>query len=559
VAKGVELARGSGGTSTVLTLGPSSADDCLREAIACGVDEGVLVSDPAFAGSDTLATASALAAALRQEGPFDLILCGRNSVDADTGQTPAEVAELLDLPFAAGVRELALAGEGLEVRCEHDDGWLRARLPLPALLSCAERLCAPAKATPEERAAVAPDRIRRLTARDLGEGPWGAVGSPTVVGRVQRLAVERLRLRLRGDLHEQVSEALRLLDERGAFSKDGRVETLADVPPPRGAAANPLVAVAIEPGREQAARELLGAAARLAASIGGSVAAISCSALAADDAGAWGADVVVPIAGADVEEDVAAALAGWCSDTNPWAVLAPGTMWGREVLGRAAARLRTGLVGDAVDLDVDDGRLVSWKPAFGGELVAAITCRSSTQMATVRAGVLPLLVPRRHRARIDEPVTVVPRRRMVVAERTRDDDIEVLATADAIVTVGHSVDPESYVALQPLLHALGAELAGTRKVTDNGWLPRSRQVGLTGRSLSPRVYIAIGVAGKFNHIIGARGAGIIAAINTDATAPIFEQADIGIVGDWREVVPLLVEGLTARRAVRKSAPVAPAD
>src|SRR5579859_7650036 len=95
-----------GGRCTVLTLGPPSAEDCLREAIACGADDGVLVTDPAFAGSDTLATAMAVAAALRSLGPFDLVLCGRNSVDADTGQVPPEVAEILDLPFAAGVRSL---------------------------------------------------------------------------------------------------------------------------------------------------------------------------------------------------------------------------------------------------------------------------------------------------------------------------------------------------------------------------------------------------------------------------------------------------------------------
>ncbi len=102
VSKGVEIARDSGGTCTVFTLGPPVAEDTLREAVAWGADEGVLVTDAAFAGSDTLATASALAAALRREGPFDLVLVGRNSIDADTGQVGPEVAELLDLPFAGG-------------------------------------------------------------------------------------------------------------------------------------------------------------------------------------------------------------------------------------------------------------------------------------------------------------------------------------------------------------------------------------------------------------------------------------------------------------------------
>src|SRR3954454_919745 len=140
VSKGVELAQATGGTCTVLTLGPPSAEDALREAIAWGADDGVLVTDMAFAGSDTLATAKALAAALAHEGPFDLVLAGRNSVDADTGQVGPEIAELLDLPFLTGVRYLAIGGNVVDARCEHDDGWMQAEVALPAVLSCAERL-----------------------------------------------------------------------------------------------------------------------------------------------------------------------------------------------------------------------------------------------------------------------------------------------------------------------------------------------------------------------------------------------------------------------------------
>ena len=145
VSQGVALARETAGRCVVITLGPPSAEDCLREAVAWGADQGVLVCDPAFAGSDTLATARALAGALRVLGPFDLILCGRNSVDADTAQMPAQLAELLDLPLATGVRELTVADSAVEVNCEHDDGWTQATVTMPAVLTCAERLTGPAK------------------------------------------------------------------------------------------------------------------------------------------------------------------------------------------------------------------------------------------------------------------------------------------------------------------------------------------------------------------------------------------------------------------------------
>ena len=543
VSKGVELARATGGTCTVVTLGPPTAEECLREAVAWGADKGVLITDRAFAGSDTLATARALASALRLLGPFDLILCGRNSVDADTGQTPPEVAELLDLPLATGVRELVLDGDAIEVGCEHDDGWMRARLTLPAVLSCAERLCEPAKSDPGGCAAVPAERIHRLSAQDLGDGPWGEAGSPTRVGRVQRLAVERLRRRLDGAVEAQVAEAVAMLSERGAFIPIPG-ETGDPVPPTPSQPHGPVIAVVIEPQRPRAARELLGAAARLAVVLGGWVAAISTDSSDAHSLGMRGADVVVPVAGAEVEEDVARAIAGWCAEWSPWAVLVPSTMWGREVAARAAARIGAGLVGDAVDVDVDEGRLVSWKPAFGGGLVASVTCSTAVQMVTVRPGVFPLLQPRAHGACVGDPVAVEARGRVQVIERTRDDDIEVLATAEVVVTVGSCIPPDGYESLRPLLETLGAELAATRKVTDKGWLPHSRQVGITGRSVAPRLYVALGVAGKFNHIVGARGAGLILAVNSDAEAPIFAHCDVGIVADWREVVPRLVEALS---------------
>ncbi len=116
VATGVTLAAATGGRCTVLTLGPPCAEDVVREAIAWGADDGVVVTDPAFAGSDTLATARALAAALRHEGPFDLVLVGRNSVDADTGQVGPQLAELLDVPFLAGARSIEIADGHVEAR-----------------------------------------------------------------------------------------------------------------------------------------------------------------------------------------------------------------------------------------------------------------------------------------------------------------------------------------------------------------------------------------------------------------------------------------------------------
>jgi len=547
VAQGVTLARATGGSCSVVTLGPPSAEDVLREAVAWGADAGIHVCDRAFEGSDTLATARALTAAVRAAGPFDLVLLGRNSIDGETGQVGPEVAELLDLPFASGVRRLEDLGSCLRLELEHDDGTQQVEIALPAVLSVAERLCDPCKVDPEGRAAVPPARLTRITAGQLGHGPWGEAGSPTVVGATRPMEHERANRMVRGTLEEQVQAAVHELRHRGALEAGGKTAPSASVtdtertgeregPPSR------VVTVVVEPGRPEVARELLGAAARLGREIGAAVHALCPDDTEIDPLAGCGADLVVVLTGSRVAEDVADAVVAHLRQAAPWAVLAPSTAFGREVAGRAAAATGSGLVGDAVALSVRDGVLVAAKPAFAGALVADITCRSTPQMVTVRPGVLPAPAPRRQDApTMEHPVGTRGRVR-VLGER-RDDDVETLARAEAVIGVGTGVSPEEYAQLSPLAALLGAELAATRKVTDRGWAPRARQVGLTGRSIAPRLYVALGLSGKFNHMVGVRSAGTILAVNTDPDAPVFTQCDLGIVGDWHEVVPLLHEAL----------------
>jgi electron transfer flavoprotein alpha subunit len=600
VAQGVALAAAHGGSCTVITLGPPSAEDVLREAVAFGADEGVLVTDPAFAGSDTLATARALAATIALVGPFDLVLVGRASVDADTGQVGPELAELLGLPFATGVKELAVHADRsvVDVGLELDDEWVDATVTLPAVLSTAERLIDPCKIKdPAVWAAVPADRIRRLAAADLGPGPWGQAGSPTWVGETRVEVVERDRIVLDGPLEAQVARAVAYLADRGLLRPSTTEGPDAAPPVPTTGDGLPPVAALLEPGRSRLARELLGGAARLAGELGRSTVAIApvggghgpepVPAEAPDPAllAGWGADHVVVLEGSSLEDDVAPVVAAWVADVAPPVVLAPSTAWGREVASRVAAATASGLTGDAVGLALDvpvpdvpvpdvpvpdvpvpdvpvpdvpvpdaaavDGgrRLLAWKPAFGGTLVAAVRAESPVQMATVRPGVLPLVAPRgQARPPVVERRTVPPRGRVVVRRRTREDDLDVLANADVVIGVGQGVDPTHYDELEPLRRRLGAELAATRKVTDRGWMPHARQIGITGHAIAPRLYLALGTSGKYNHTVGVRSAGTIVAVNPDPDAPVFTFADVGIVGDWRAVVPALDAALGAALA-----------
>ena len=558
-AKAVELA-GPDGEVVVFTMGPPAAADALREMIACGAHRGVHLCDPALAGADTLATAVALAAAIRREGPFDLVLAGLNSLDSDTGQVPVEVAELLGLPFAAGVRELDVAGGAFTARLETDDGYCTVTGELPAALSTAERLCAPSKAPPEEYAGVSDDRILRLAAADLDVAPdqLGAPGSPTSVGPVRVLTASRKALRA-----TSVAHAVDMLEEFGAFSDPPEPDDAGSEDSSRASAA--LLGAGSNNEHPQGERsvwcfftepgvgaELLGEAAELAAWISGTVTAVTTAANAANAAGmgAAGADRLLVIESASEPSEQADALAAAASRSLPWALLVEGTRSGRVVASIVAARCGWGLTGDAVGLEVSpDGRLVAWKPAFGGRLQVPILSRSPVQMATIRPGVLALRPPRAGAADPEAEMLPAPapaRIRTVEVERD-DDDTGELRRARTVVAVGVGVEPDGYPVIDELRAALGnAALGATRRVTDQGWVPRGRQIGVTGHAVSPRLLVAVGSSGRFNHTVGIRNAGVLMAVNSNPEAEIFDQVDIGLVGEWQAVVPELTAELQAR-------------
>ena len=549
-----------GGSCSLFTLGPPSAAECLREGIAWGADDGVLITDPAFAGSDTLATSKVLARAIEHMGKFDLILTGKNSVDADTAQVPPQLAELLGLPFLCGVRDIALRQRRLTAVCELDDGRQWSETDLPAVVSCAERLCEPAKVPADQLRSVSSDKIIVLGSSDLGPGPWGLDASRTVVGEVRRITAERRRNILSGSLESQVARAVSMLVEAGAVPfrsilGSTQLSKLAPVPDEwqrRGAR----VAVLVEPEKSHVTRELLGCAAHLGSKVSASVCALSVGHdLSPIEMSGWGADEVVRLRGATSEEDIARSVAIWCNAAKPWAVLAPSTSWGREVAARIAIQIDAGLTGDAVDLEVSDGRLVAWKPAFGGTAVAAIRATTWTQMATVRPGVLPSRPARTSMSVPVHDLEGVDSGRVTHLRTVRDDDCGRLSSSSTVIGLGAGVDPAHYKEIDPLVEVLGAELGATRKVTDKHWLPRSRQIGITGHSISPVLYVAIGLSGKFNHMIGVRAAGMVLAINCDHDAPIFRESDIGIVGDWRVVVPMLIRECNRETSIARSEPL----
>ncbi len=242
---------------------------------------------------------------------------------------------------------------------------------------------------------------------------------------------------------------------------------------------------------------------------------------------------------------------------KPQVLLLGSTAIGRDLAPRVAARLGLGLTGDCVDLEVDDqGRLLQLKPAFGGNIVAPILSKTTPAMATVRPGMLSPSQPAADRQARVERLTLEDdvRSRVQLVSQTGADAAKAAAldAADIAVGVGQGIGgPENLPVIEQLADVLGGvPLASTRDIADLGWLPRQHQVGITGRAIAPKLYFAIGIRGAFEHMVGLRKAGTIVAVNIKAKAPIFKTADLGIVGDYAEVVPLLTEALRKAKAER---------
>ena len=516
------------GRATVLTMGPPSAVDVAREATACGAQNAVHLCDPGLAGADCLVTAKALAAAVTRLGPADLVLAGRSSVDGSTGAVGAMVAELLGLPFAGPALTLDLDGRRLHATLQHDGRLEKVTIALPAVVAVAERSCKGAKAEPDTW--PAPGTVRRWTMADLDPGLPRGAHSPTAVTGVRPLTRTRRRLVLHGEPAEQARRAV------GALAAGGPRPV---APPPVPARSDGNGVLVVGAGHDPAAaRVLLGEAAALAA---GPVVAV-CPGVDGADAARWGADEILDLASAE-PRPVAAALARRLRRGGlPWAILGGGGSWEREILARLAVRLDAGLMSDLLAVESAGGTLTGLKPIGSGGL-AEITALGATRIATLRTGNLEPRAPRVPETVVRHALPVAAEPAIERLEQLVEDDYDALDRATAVIGVGRGVDPGDYALLEPLAALLGAELAATRKVTDAGWLPHSRQVGITARSIAPDLYVAIGLSGNQNHLAGTGRAATILAVNTDPAAPVLAGADIGIVGDWREVVPALVTAL----------------
>ena len=552
----------------VITMGPPQASEALVQAMAMGADHAIHLNDRAFAGSDTLATARALSIALERQD-CDLIICGRNSSDSETGQVGPEIAEMLGIPQITAVSNLEVAhdGDSLTAIRLNDEGHEEIECDFPVLISVTDGVAEETYPRREDMESASNKPIRELAAADLSEDTslFGESGSPTWVNDVFSVESGRSGVVIRDATPEDaVSQIMDLLDERRVFDRAAASERAATKRGPRTERGNNngpiwVAAELMGGGIRPVSLELLGRARELAPILGTTVEAVligSADESHTQELTAYGADTVhvadAPLLAHYDTEAHATVLTETIQELSPYAVLLPSTTNGRDLAARVAGRLEIGLTGDCVGIEIDEeGRLSQLKPAFGGSIVAPILSRTLPNMATIRAGILSACEPDFSIEPVVNTLETSEQNvsRVRVLNRVSDESAEgaELERAARVVSVGMGIGgPENMEPIRDLADALGASIGTTRDVADAGWLPRQYQIGISGKSVAPELYIAVALRGPFNHTVGIQRSGTIIAINNSPRSPIFRAADCGIVGDWREVVPVFTSAIRKR-------------
>lgn len=309
-------------------------------------------------------------------------------------------------------------------------------------------------------------------------------------------------------------------------------------------------------GLSRAAQELIGAARRVAEGLGREVAFAALGPGAEDAAaaaGRFGVARSIAVAGdldAFAAEGYVDNIARLVEELRPAVVLLPADARGREVGPRLAGRARGTAVNDAVDVRIVDGRPVWTRPVFGGKAFAAVAARREPAVVTVRPGAFEPAAETGAAVQVEQRAAESPAATVRLRERAAEERRGVrLEEARVVVSGGRGLGgPEPFKQLEELAGLLGGAVGASLAAVDEGWVPPDRQVGQTGKVVSPDVYFAIGISGASQHLAGIAGAKCVVAINKDPNAPIFEAARFGIVMDYRQILPALIEEVRRQKA-----------
>ena len=569
-----------GAKVVAITMGPPQADAALRELVSMGVDRAVLITDRAMAGADTYATSYALCAALKkleqEEGAIDLLFFGNKALDGETGQVGPGVAARMGIPiitYTIKVEEVNSKERFAVAVRKAEDLVETIKVSMPAAVSVLEETNHPRRATLDGifRARAAKVELWNKETIQADPAKTGLAGSPTIV---KRMFIPKPRGR--GEVIEgraDPAKAAEWLADRlatlkvfgGKGAAEGETAAREEVQPvvrhdPEMEHSGVWVYVEQNEGRvADVSWELLGEGAKVAKKLDTQLEAI----VIGDDTGGiaqealrYGASKVYlvqhPLLRHYRTFPYAKAFLQVASAKKPQVILIGATRNGRDLAGMVATTLGTGLTADCTALDVEPGTglLLQIRPTFGGSQLAVImTPKHMPQMSTVRPGVFAK--PQKGEARgevvefkTDLKEEDVPTKLVDFKWIERQGNVQ---EADVVVSGGMGLtSSKNFHIVEELAAVLGGAVGASRKAVESGFADKESQVGQTGKTVRPKLYLAIGISGAIQHLVGMQGAETVIVLNLDPEAPIFNSCNYGVVGDALKIVPVLAEVIKAK-------------
>ncbi|MDR0833357.1 MAG: FAD-binding protein [Candidatus Symbiothrix sp.] len=583
----------------VVSMGPPPFEQSLKNALSMGYDEAYLLSDRKLGGSDTFATGLAISTLLKNLGfskdskePF-IILAGRQSSDGDTAHVPSQVAEAMGLPQATFVERITPNTDGtITARRIIEGGYQMLQLPVPCVVSFTPTGIQPRKASlvgaiKARHTGISIKSVDDIKMSAEDQAVIGVNGSPTKVAQVENIesdrppivmAVGQTETQLVDSLIENLKKGGNVLVKKEAKEKKEADISEFEIVDQRGDNKGILTWAEVVKGDiARPSLELLTPARHLADQlsndtqittvlIGKNVKNL------AQKLFEHGADEVIVVENDKLEEYLilpfASIITQIIKERKPEIALFAATTAGRELAPRIGMKTGSGVTADCTALEIGDYLdrktkqvirpiLHSRRPTFGESKLATILGFVYPQISTARAGTFPvpavqegregkLIVETRHATSLPEADFVVK-----IQETVRGEGgLQSLFDADVIVSGGRGTVGDGLKLVKELAKALKdkgikAEWACSRVVVDDGYAEYARQIGQTGKTVRPKVYVAIGISGAIQHVSGIKEAGKIVAVNNNPKAPIFKNADFGILGNYEDIVPELIEKVQA--------------
>ncbi len=530
VEEAVRLKERYGYETIIASMGPPRAADVVNEGMRMGIDSGYLITDRKFGGADTLATSTILSSFASQIGP-DIILMGKYSLDGETSQVPPEVAVKLSYDFKSSISKIVVEGREAVVEHENEDGLYSLRVKLPAVFSVSEKINKARIIKPD-----VPDFNNSIVTIDssaLKVGSTGVELSPTVVFATRSMGGDRncIFLEPSSDIYSRLTKLIR---ENVSVSGEQWKVQKPDIIPGRST----ILGIALDD--PQISMEIASKITSLAMS--NNLNPVMIGNVDPERLHGMPSARYFHVDTRDLRA-VHKVLVRFLKDSQPDYVIFPSTTRGRELAGTIAGELNLGLTADCVDLEIKDGTLIQHKPSFGGSIIASIYSKTRPAMATVRPGMFKTMTMGESFG-VEELMVDLNEHEDVISFTPVPTEFQPLRSSKVVIGIGRgSTGGDAVQKALQLSKLLGGTLGASRPVVDMGIVPRQQQIGLTGSSISPDVYIAIGISGKANHVVGTRYCKRVVAVNTDPDAPIFKHADYGIIMDANKFIDGMVSHL----------------